>query len=85
MCMYTYQDIVCEVFLRSWREIKNPDNEGGVAKVTRDTRRNGVSDVNRVMSSIANSSDYGGLSWIGRRWICWERDFALMEESDLVV
>ena len=48
----------------------NPDNEGGVAKVTGDTRRYGVSDVNRVKSSIANLSDYGGLGWIGRRRVC---------------
>ena len=48
----------------------NPDNDGGIAKVTGDTRWNGVSDVNCVTSSIANSSDYGGLSWIGRRWVC---------------
>ena len=47
----------------------NPDNDGGVAKVTRDTRRNGVSDINRVTSSIANLSDYRGLNWIGRRWV----------------
>ena len=73
--IYTYQDIVCEVVLHSWREVENPDNDGGVAKVTRDTRRNGVGDVNSVTSSIANSSDYGGLSWISRWWVCWERDF----------
>ena len=72
--IYTYQDIVCEVVLRSWREVMNPDNDGGVAKVTRDTRRNGVGDVNYVTSSIANLSDYGGLSWISRRWVRWERE-----------
>ena len=47
----------------------DPDNEGGVAKVTRDTRGNGVSDVNHVTGSIANLSDNRGLSWVSRRWI----------------
>ena len=84
--MIPHQDIVREVVLRSWREIENPDNDGGVAKITRDTRRNGVSDVNHVTSSIANLSDNRSLSWIGRRWVHWERErereILLMGESD---
>ena len=47
----------------------DPDYEGGITKVTRDTRGNGVSDVNHVTGSIVNLSDYRSLSWVGRRWI----------------
>ena len=47
----------------------DPDNEGGVAKVTRDIRGNGISDIDLVTSSTANSSDYRSLCRVGRRWI----------------
>ena len=46
----------------------DPDNEGGVAKVTRDPRGNGVSDIYHVTGST-NLGDYRSLSWVGRRWV----------------